>query len=167
MIKKGYRHLLASSNDVPLFKEAQDIIDPSSKLDIGIYMDNTNKKQGIADDYLIKWLKQPMEVFQRRDKDGNLTEEVTYVQNMINFLDDYWLMEELRNEKDNTDRRDALRLAIMLKTMQQAIGRKSVRVDRSNQPSEVQTKKLIKSINFLGNNNQVDYSTKRKINYIG
>jgi hypothetical protein len=167
MIKANLRHLLATTKDVPLFKEASEVVDPTNNIEIGIYMDSTGNKQNIADEYLIKWLKTPIKVFQKKDSEGNLTEEVVHIKTKIDNIEDYYLLEELRNERENTDRRDALRLAILLKTMQQAINRTGKRTDTTNRPTEQKAQKITRRINFLGNNNPVNYTRKTKIKYIG
>jgi hypothetical protein len=166
MIKQGYRHLLATANDVPIWKEASDIVDPTKNLEIGIYMDSTGKKQAIADDYLIQWLKEERDAIYKTDSQGIMTNEKVKTITTLDGIDDFWLLEELKNEKDNTDRRDALRLAIMLKTIQQAKGRRVARVDSENRPENNKPNKLIRTINFLGENNKLNY-TNRKINLLG
>jgi hypothetical protein len=56
-------------------------------------------------------------------------------------------LEELKNEKQNTDRRDALRLAVLLKAIWQANGHKKRRVIKpTNQPKQV---KKFRGVNLL------------------
>lgn len=160
MIKAGYKHLLATQGDVPIYKEVSDIVDASKNAEIGIYMDATGKKQGIADDYLYQWLVTEVDAIYKKDKDGNATEEKVKTYYNINYIYDYYLFEELKNDKENTDRRDALRLAIMLKTIYGAKGIKRKRVNTENRP--VKEKKIIsRIINLLSDSNSVNYN-KRK-----
>jgi hypothetical protein len=128
--EKGYNHLLAGEADVPIFKNLDlDQTDNSIK---GIQMDATGKKQKIADDYLIEYLKSDADYLYEKDSEGNDTEIVTRTYSKTEFIYDYWLLEELKNEKSNTDRRDALRLANLLKHIYQANGVKKKRIIHSN-----------------------------------
>jgi hypothetical protein len=173
MIKQGYKHMLATSGDVPIFKEAAEIIDPSKNLEIGVYMDSTGKKQGIADGFLIQWLKQEVDAIYEKDEQGNQTAKKIKTFTVLDLIEDYWLLEELKNENDNTDRRDALRLAIMLMVIQGATGRRSRRIDFSSRPeSDKPRRKISNSINFLGENNSLNYNdSNRRVykphNYLG
>jgi hypothetical protein len=168
MIKRGYKHLLATQGDVPIYKEVSDVMDTSKNAEVGIYMDATGKKQGIADDYLYQWLVTEVDAVYKKDKEGNATEEKVKTYYNLNYVYDYNLFEELKNDKENTDRRDALRLAIMLKTIYGAKGIKKRKENTENKPFK--EKKIISTIiNLLDGGNFVDYnkSKNKPYNYLG
>jgi hypothetical protein len=114
MRKKGMTNLLATERDVPIYKEINFGSEYTGSVDIGIYMDATGKKQNICDSYLIQYLNDGYEVISKKDKDGNETGDVYKTYHGIDYIDDYWLLEELKHPADNTDRRDAARLAFTL-----------------------------------------------------
>jgi hypothetical protein len=153
MKKKGLSHLLAAENDVPIFKDLTiDYLRNDAK---GIHMDSTGKKQKIADDYGIEWLNTESGAEYKIDKDGNQTDESFITRYKIHTIKDYWLLEELRNEKDNTDRRDAWRLANLLKAIWQANGIKRKRIEKAKNAKP--KPKTFKGVSFL-------YTPKRKSN---
>ena len=168
MIKAGYRSLLATQGDVPIYKEVSDVIDTSKNADIGIHMDASHAKHDIADNYLYQWLVTEVDAKYKLDKNGNPTEEKVKTWYNLNYIYDYNLFEELKNDKENTDRRDALRLAIMLKTVYGAKGIKKKRINTENKPF-VEKVKLSPNINYLNGINSLDYGKKRSsetINYL-
>jgi hypothetical protein len=87
--EQGYSHLLAAESDVPIFKDLENDFDKNDAK--GIHMDSTGKKQRIADDYLIEFLKNEDSVIYKTDSEGNQTNEVVKTYYKIENIYDYWL----------------------------------------------------------------------------
>lgn len=165
--KKGYNYLLASEADVPIFKDINWNKD-GDKDAKGIHMDSTGNKQKQADNYLIEWLNTETSTTYITLKDGEEKAIKTFY--VSDSIRDYWLLEELKNEKQNTDRRDALRLAILLKSIWQTNGVKKRRVEKNENKNEDTKEKIKRSINLLGNNstykNKFNTKTKKRYSFL-
>lgn len=166
MRKQGLAYLLATEKDVPIYKDL-DFGKNSNNNDIGIYMDSTGKKQDICDSYLIELLNSEVDVILEKDKEGNDTGRVIKTYTWIDTIEDYWLLEELKNPNDNTDRRDAIRLAATLMSIWASNNVKSRRVEhKSGNGSMKKEEDRTRYVDMMGALPQSKNKKKQRIIYL-
>lgn len=159
MIKKNLRHLLATEADVPIYKEL-DFNKNNLNQNIGIYMDATGKKQALCETYALQVINEEISSITKKDKDGIETGEVFKTYYGIDFIDDYWLLEELLHASENTDRLDAWRLACTLLRVWQTNNIKVKKIEYIGERKEAPQKK-IRTIDMMGTCYPI-YNNKKK-----
>lgn len=111
--------------------------------DYGVYMDSTNKKQNDLDGYTIEYLKEEKDALFKKDPDGMYTSETKRIYRGIDEINDYWLLEELKQpDSANTDRKRAFGLAITAAKTFEIQGIKTrIREESSFKEKKISTKK--------------------------
>jgi hypothetical protein len=113
MNRRGLGRYVATEADVPMFKDINITADSGKSKD-GFYMDSTGKVNDMLNASLKSYLMSQYNAEFKKDKNGELTEEVVKIYRGLDRIDDYWALEELKQHgpSANTDRRVSLAAAI-------------------------------------------------------
>lgn len=152
---------LVKEKELPFNKEL-DMSKNYVNNEYGIYMDSTGNKQREADKYLIAYMDEELDCIYKKDMNGEYTEEKVKIFYGIDRINDYWLLEECKyagreadRKKENTDRENAVRLAIMLAKIYEINDVISVVVENKKKKEEVKKSNVISFVNntsFFGKN---------------
>lgn len=148
---------LIKEKELPFNKE-MDFTKQFTSDEYGIHMDGVKnkegdnigegKKQSMCDDYAIGYLTEELDAIYKKDANGNYTTEKLKVFYGIDRINDYWLLEEFKYvNKENTDRENAFRLAMVAAKTYEIQGLITNVVEQKKK--EIQPKK-VRTINLLG-----------------
>lgn len=114
MKRKGLSRYIATEADVPLFKDIN--VNTTTNSKDGFNMDSTGNMDKLLNNSLREYIMSEYDSAYKTNKDGTQSEEVVKIYRGLDRINDFWLLEELKQHgpSANTDRRVAAAAAIFI-----------------------------------------------------